>query len=242
MKVIGAGLPRTGTLTQKVALEMLGFGPCYHMVNLFADMGLVTVWREVLEGKRDWDTVFGGFQSAVDWPASFFYRDLVEYYPEAKVLLSVRHPADWERSMRTTIWEALHGDTLAGHLASASEHVNPQWRAYVALMGELWEAQGAFALDGYVQSSLADVIERHTAAVVDAVPHDRLLVWDVNEGWEPLSAFLAVDVPEEPLPNLNDSRTFVDGVIEMSLRWLNEWWGREHPASDVRLRAGRASA
>src|SRR5205807_741551 len=97
MKVIGAGLPRTATLTQKVALEMLGQGPCYHMVNVLADLDLVPLWRAAYDGNADWDRIFDGFESTVDWPGGFFYRELMDRYPEAKVLLSVRDPEAWER-------------------------------------------------------------------------------------------------------------------------------------------------
>src|SRR5438067_6231148 len=103
MKVIGAGLPRTATLTQKVALEMLGVGPCYHMVNVLSDLTLADDWRDALEGRADWDKLLGGFESTVDWPGGFFYRELLDAYPDAKVLLSVRDPAAWEHSMRDTV-------------------------------------------------------------------------------------------------------------------------------------------
>src|SRR5579859_1437865 len=109
MKLIGAGLPRTGTLSQKVALEMLGVGPCYHMVNVLADLDLAALWRQALDGRADWDRVFAGFAATVDWPGAFFYRELMEAYPEAKVLLSVRRGESWERSMRDTIWGIFYG-------------------------------------------------------------------------------------------------------------------------------------
>ena len=92
MRVIGAGLPRTGTLTQKVALEMLGLEPCYHWVNVIADLDQVGVWNRALDGEEPWEEVFGGFQATVDWPGGYFWRELMEHYPDAKVLLSVRDP------------------------------------------------------------------------------------------------------------------------------------------------------
>src|SRR4030088_835130 len=110
MKLIGAGLPRTATLTQKVALEMLGIGPCYHMVNVLGDLDLVPLWQDALEGRPDWERIFEGHQSTVDWPGGFFYRELIEAYPDAKVLLSVRDPEAWERSMRDTVWGVVWGD------------------------------------------------------------------------------------------------------------------------------------
>src|SRR5438445_11624858 len=125
MKVIGVGLPRTATLTQKVALEMLGFGPCYHMVNVLADLKLVPLWRDALEGRPDWERIFDGFEATVDWPGGFYYRELAERYPEAKLVLSVRDPEAWERSMRSTVWGVYHGDSLIRHLSSAAAIVDP---------------------------------------------------------------------------------------------------------------------
>ena len=123
MKLIGAGLPRTGTLSQKVALEMLGLAPCYHMVNVLGDLDEALVWRRALEGEQPWEEVFDGYQSTVDWPGSFFYKELVEFYPDAKVLLSVRDADGWERSMRDTIWGVFYGDILIRDLSSARTRV-----------------------------------------------------------------------------------------------------------------------
>src|SRR5689334_20129131 len=126
MKLIGAGLPRTGTLSQKVALEMLGLGPCYHMVNVLADLDEAQEWQRGLDGEGPWDDIFDGFQSVVDWPGSFFYKELAEHYPDAKVLLSVRDAEAWERSMRDTIWGIFYGDMLIRDLSEARERVDPK--------------------------------------------------------------------------------------------------------------------
>src|SRR5271166_2959080 len=95
MTVIGAGLPRTATLSQKVALEMLGLGPCYHMVDILSDLDRVESWSNALQGTANWDEIFAGYHSTVDWPGSFFYRELIDKYPEAKVVLSVRAGDAW---------------------------------------------------------------------------------------------------------------------------------------------------
>ena len=92
MQLIGAGLPRTGTLTQKEALELLGVGPCYHWVNLITDPDAVSMWHRAVDGEDVFEEIFGGYQATVDWPGGFFYRELAERYPDAKVLLSVREP------------------------------------------------------------------------------------------------------------------------------------------------------
>ena len=134
MKVIGAGLPRTGTLSQKVALEMLGFGPCYHMVNVLTNLPLAEQWEDAMDGDADWDAIFGEHEATVDWPGSFFYRELADAYPEAKVVLSVRDPEAWEKSMRTTIWDTIYGQSAAAHISKARELVDPDWEHYIRLM------------------------------------------------------------------------------------------------------------
>jgi hypothetical protein len=227
MKVIGAGLPRTGTLTQKVALEMLGFGPCYHMVNVLGDLTKVPEWTEALAGRGDWATIFAGFQSTVDWPGGFFYEELMEVYPDAKVLLSVRDPESWERSMRDTVWGCYYGDSLVCHLSLATGKVDQPWRSYLELMtGLLWEDRGTLTGHETAAGMIASM-ERHTAEVKRTVPPERLLVWDAKDGWEPLCEFLKVEVPQGPLPHLNDSRTFKDRVIDMALEKLGVWWDAE---------------
>src|ERR1700689_4410828 len=118
LKLIGAGLPRTATLTQKTALEMLGVGPCYHMVNVLADLDQVGPWMRALEGEAPWDEVFDGFQSTVDWPGGYFYEELMEVYPDAVVLLSVRDPQAWAKSAKDTVWSVRYGESLMRLLSS----------------------------------------------------------------------------------------------------------------------------
>src|ERR1700761_670692 len=145
MKVIGAGLPRTGTLSQKIALEMLGLGPCYHMVNVLSDLDLADGWRHAVEGRISPTEMLEGFQATVDWPGSFFYRDLIDVYPDAKVLLSVRPAEAWTRSMRDTIWGVIFGDNLIRHMSDAWMQVDPQWCGYMGLMREMWHRSGLIA-------------------------------------------------------------------------------------------------
>ena len=224
MKVIGAGMPRTGTLTQKMALEMLGLGPCYHMVDVLADLDQATLWEEALDGRARWEKIFSGFQSTVDWPGGYFYRELIDVYPEAKVVLSVREPAAWERSMRQTVWSVRHGESLIRLLSSAQACVNPQWAGFLNMIDRLlWEGRGTFASGNDEPQQMIETMERHNEAVKSAVPADRLLVWSVAEGWEPLCAFLEVPVPDVPFPHINDRREFLNRIIDGSLASLQEW-------------------
>ena len=235
MKIIGAGLPRTATLTQKVALEMLGFGPCYHMVNVLSDLSLVPRWTEAVEGRSDWQDLFQGFQATVDWPGAFFYKDLMDAYPEAKVLLSVRDGDAWEQSMGQTIWGLFYGDMLMNDLSNAWGRVDPAWASYIALMKGMWEKSGLLAgEEGPGDGSMARAMERYNAEVKATVPSDRLLVWSPKDGWGPLCEFLEVPVPEVPVPHINDSKEFGQRIIDAALAALNTWSEQEAGAAGTR--------
>jgi hypothetical protein len=225
MKLIGAGMPRTGTLTQKLALEQLGFGPCYHWVNVLADLDQVELWNRALDGEGPWEEVFTGFEATADWPGGYFYKELSEVYPDAKVLLSVRKPESWEPSFRETIVGLSHGEELMRLLASARGEIDPRWRRYLDLVERMfWGPEGSFA-DGWAEpAQLIEQFERHNEQVKRTVPPERLLVWHVGEGWEPLCEFLEVDVPAEPLPHENDRETFFDRVIGGAIGALHEWY------------------
>lgn len=223
MKLIGAGLPRTGTLSQKVGLEMLGLGPCYHMVNVLADLDLAAHWRSALDGDADWEQIFGDCQSTVDWPGSYFYAELIEQYPDAKVLLSVRDGQAWAKSMRETIYDVLYGDSLMGHISAARAAIDPKWRGYIDLMREMWKRSGLLDPDDLSDTAMSRAIERYHDEVQHTVPSDRLLVWSVGEGWEPLCEFLELPVPDTPFPHLNESKDFANRIVDGALLTLQAW-------------------
>jgi hypothetical protein len=224
MRLIGAGLPRTGTLSQKVALEMLGFQPCYHMVNVLGNLDEAQTWRRGLEGEAVWEEVFDGFEATVDWPGSFFYKQLSEFYPDAKVLLSVRDAEAWERSMRDTIWGLFYGDMLIRDLSQARCRVDAKWRGYLELMEDMWEQSGLIdSGDETTSESMQAAMERFHVEVQETVPADRLLVWSVGDGWEPLCDFLELPVPDTPFPHLNDSKVFAERIVDGALLALSEW-------------------
>jgi Sulfotransferase domain len=236
MRVIGAGLPRTATTTQMFALERLGYAPCYHMRDLLADLPAgLPLWEAAAEGTPDWKRIFGKAQSTVDWPSARFYRELIELYPDAHVLLSVREGAGWAKSMRDTVWGIYHGDSVIHHTSDARRVPDPLWRRYTDLMMKLtWEEGGALAGDTSEDAGLIVAMERWNAEVKRTVPPERLLVWDPREGWEPLCEFLGASVPDEPLPRLNDTQSFREGIIGGALDTLNEWWGaRERPVTGL---------
>ncbi|HZU61036.1 MAG TPA: sulfotransferase [Solirubrobacteraceae bacterium] len=228
MKLIGAGLPRTGTLSQKVALEMLGLGPCYHMVNVLMDLDEAPVWQRALDGEDVWDELLGDFQATVDWPGSFFTRELAEKYPDAKVLLSLRDSETWVRSMRDTIWGIFYGDTLMNDLSTARARVDPKWHSYVEMTKGMWERSGLMPGGSNTSDEdMAAAMDRYHEEIQREIPSDRLLVWSVQEGWEPLCEFLGVPVPDTPFPRLNDSKEFAERVIDGALMVLKEWRAKD---------------
>ncbi len=111
LKVIGAGFGRTGTHSLKIALEMLGFAPCYHMVEVFTYPGHSEAWEAAALGENiDWERLLGGYQAAVDWPSSYFWRELLKMNPGAKVILTERDEEDWCKSITSTIFDFMRSD------------------------------------------------------------------------------------------------------------------------------------
>ncbi|MCK2219080.1 sulfotransferase family protein [Actinomadura sp. ATCC 31491] len=209
LTVIGAGFPRTGTSSMKAALERLGFGPCHHMFDIMTDPARVDRWLPLADGEDvDWDHVLAGFRSTQDWPASHWWREQAEAYPEAKVVLTVRDPGDWHASMQTLI--------TSGPARFLPEDAPEDGATLLHGMLRLRPVLGRISASVFggeqifregmpdVAESVA-VFERHVAEVRESLPPDRLLVFDVREGWEPLCRFLEADVPDEPFPHLNDA-------------------------------------
>ena len=205
IKVIGAGFGRTGTLSLKGALELLGFDPCYHMVEVMERPTHSDAWfRTSQSGKVDW-SVFDGFASVVDWPAARYWRDLIERYPSAKVVLTLRDPDSWYKSVSDTIHVRLTSVLPADAPESDRRH-----RA-MATKIVLTDTFGGRFSD---KEHAIEVFERHNAAVRESVDPSRLLVFRVKDGWEPLCRFLDRPIPNEPFPRLNDTAEFHARTLE----------------------------
>jgi hypothetical protein len=146
------------------------------VVDVIGDLERARLWERALDGEQPWSEIMDGFQSTVDWRGGF-YRELMDFYPEAKVLLSVRDATDWERSMRQTVWAVRHGESLIRLLSSAQAHVDPRWRAFLRMIDRLvWEGQGTFASGHPEPHQLIDTMRRHSEEVKRNVPAERLLV------------------------------------------------------------------
>jgi sulfotransferase family protein len=199
LKVVGAGFGRTGTLSLKAALERLGVGPCYHMMEVFPRPEHVAMWHRLAFGHPiNWDELFRGFHATVDWPSARWWREIAAHFPDAKVLLSVRDPEAWYKSM---------SDTIAQPLREPSPDGAPE---IVRLQSEM--VRKAILLETFDnrfedKAHAIDVFNRHNQEVRDTIDPARLLTFDVREGWEPLCRFLEVPIPDEPFPRLNDTAT-----------------------------------
>lgn len=195
LQVIGAGFGRTGTFSLKLALETLGFGPCYHMFEVFDHPGHDLLWEAMAEGRGgDWEEIFAGFHSAVDWPVAAFYEPLMRRYPDAKVVLTVRDPEAWYESAKRTIAPSPE-DTRSGTGSRMPRLV-------------IWD--GVFGGRFHDKAHALAVFERHAAEVKERVPAGRLLVYDPSDGWGPLCRFLGVDVPTQPYPHRNTTEQFLE--------------------------------
>jgi hypothetical protein len=192
LKVIGAGFGRTGTMTLKVALEQLGLGPCYHMVECLPQgPEHWRKWIDAANGEPDWDAIFDGFESTVDFPSCSSYKAIAAHYPDAKVILTVRDPERWFESTQETIF-------------------SPHWIEYLrnVEMGKFIQV----TINDYLQDRMHDkehLIQRfqeHIEEVRDTIPASRLLVFEVKEGWGPLCEFLERPKPDGDFPFLNDER------------------------------------
>jgi hypothetical protein len=201
MKVIGAGVGRTGTYSLKLAINHLGFGPCHHMEEVLHNRPTqVPLWVSALNGQPDWAAIYERYESAVDWPTACFFRELNEAYPDARFVLSVRSPESWAASFSETIYKLLAGRD------EAPDEMKPWLEMAAGVIGKTGFPDG-LDVDGLMKGFVA-----HNEAVQEAIPEERLLVYRVAEGWGPLCDFLGADVPDEPFPRTNDRAEFWDLV------------------------------
>jgi hypothetical protein len=200
LAVIGSGFGRTGTASLKQALEMLGFGPCHHMEEVLFHPEQVAYWLAVIAGKPVvWDEVFKGYRSQVDWPGAHVWRQLAAAYPAAKVIHSVR-PED--------VWWTSFSATIGKLLAMRKDMPAPPHIAAMFDAMEIAIVQQTFFCPVTDREGVLAAYRGRTEQVRAAIPRERLLVFDVTQGWEPLCAFLGVPVPKDPFPRKNSTEQF----------------------------------
>jgi hypothetical protein len=199
LQVIGAGLGRTGTMTLKNALEILGFGPCHHMYEVIQHPEQAEFWERAARGEAvDWEEMFANYRSSCDWPSCAFYKELAERYPSAKVILTLRDPQAWFKSVCNTILPAMKGPLFAPD----GKQVGPPGKFAPLLIGER-----TFG-NRFDEDHMVKVFNRHNEEVKRTIPRERLLVFEAAQGWEPLCHFLNVPVPATPFPLKNTTEEF----------------------------------
>lgn len=197
LEIIGAGLGRTGTDSMRKALNILGFGPCHHMFEVTDNPLMKSRWRAFMaNGLSDWEALFEGYRSCVDWPSVHYWRELLAHYPNAKVILTWRDAESW-----WTSWEA----TLLKYFQTTEDHESVGFRIF----------EKAFGDRAGDRDHVIGVYEAHVEEVIATVPEDRLLVHRLGDGWEPLCAYLGVSVPAEPYPNSNTTADVKQRISSM---------------------------
>jgi hypothetical protein len=194
LRVIGAGVGRTGTHSLKEALETVLGGPCHHMVEVFAHPEQIPIWTDAIEGRPvDWAGLMKDYTAQVDWPGASFWPELLEANPDALVILSVRDPESWYTSASNTIF---------GGLVLTGGELGPWMGSMRRLLGD------RFCDKLEDRDAMITAFLRHNDEVRQRVPAAQLLEWAPEQGWEPICARLGVPVPEQPFPLTNTTEEF----------------------------------
>jgi hypothetical protein len=197
IRVIGTGFGRTGTDSMREALTILGFGPCHHMFEVMANDDQKRLWRALAKGAApDWNQLFAGYASCIDWPSAHYWRDLIEFYPDARVILTYRSPESWWTSFENTI------------LAGISQSTDQESLGLALISRQVFDSRP------HDRANAMAVYEANVRAVVATVPSGRLLVHNLGDGWEPLCLHLGVPVPDQPYPNRNNTKDFQSALAQ----------------------------
>ncbi|CAN5185320.1 sulfotransferase family protein [soil metagenome] len=187
-------------MSLKNALEELGLGPCHHMEEVMANPAQVSLWQAYAAGEpTNWDVVFDGFSAQIDWPGAHVWRELAAAYPDAKVVHSVRPEEAW--------WNS-YSQTIGKFIATYREMPLPPHIQTMCGVAEDIIGKRTFGGNFLDRDTAIAAFRRRTEEVKAAIPAERLLVFDVAEGWEPLCAFLGKPVPTTDFPHRNKVAQF----------------------------------
>ena len=202
LRVVGAGVGRTGTESLKLALEQLLEAPCYHMLEVLQHPESARYWAAAGRGEMpDWDEVFMGYAACVDWPAAAFWPEISAAYGDAVVVLSTRSTAEeWYSSASSTIF-AVDPTSMPG-AGGPDDFIPGMFARFTADVRSPEAAMAAY--------------EAHNQQVRDVVPPSLLVEWRPGDGWEPLCRALELPVPAEPFPHVNTREMFQERLQELS--------------------------
>lgn len=200
LEVIGVGFGRTGTHSLGLALEKLGFNPCYNIREISKNAGHTELWNRALEGESvNWSNLFSVYKASVEWPGAFFYRELIQYFSNAKVVLTLREPESWYKSASETIFEGLE---LSAYNPDLLNRERSSFKRRLIL-------ERIFENRHFDKQLAINVYKEHIQQVVEFVPNEKLLQFDVRDGWEPLCRFLHKPILKEPFPWTNHQAEFL---------------------------------
>ena len=205
LEVIGAGFGRTGTHSLGVVLEKLGLGPCYNLYEVAKNPGHRELWNSALDGKSvDWDYMFRSYKSTIEWPSVTFFDEIFQQFPHAKVILTLRDPESWYESAQNTIFEALE---MSDHNPDPGKRESQRLTRRLILghtFGERYREK----------EHVLEVYRKHIQHVMEFVPGEQLLQFEVKEGWKPLCDFLQMSIPVDPFPKVNERSDFIASAPE----------------------------
>lgn len=195
LRVVGAGVGRTGTNSLKLAFEHLLGEPCYHMFEVRNHPEHIPMWDAAARDQAvDWDAMMDGYAAAVDWPASGFWPELSRHYPESIVVLSRRDPEAWWKSASETIFP---------RILTAVESDRHEWHQMVMAI-----LSRHFTTDLGNHDACIAAFLKHEEEVRQTIPKERLVVWEPGDGWEPLCTALDLPVPNIDFPKVNSTDEF----------------------------------
>lgn len=198
LKVVGAGVGRTGTHSLKLALEQLLGGPCHHMLEILGDPDQIPPWIDAIEGRRvDWSVMLANYRAIVDWPGGSFWGEISEVNPESLILLSIRDPEEWYRSASNTIFLTF-------------DNMPPELTPWMDAVRKLLRDRFSDRFDDPM--AMMDAYVRHNDDVRANAPATRLVEWNLGDGWEPICDRLGLPVPSEPFPTTNSTDEFREMV------------------------------
>ncbi len=201
LEIIGAGFGRTGTMSLKLAIEQLGLGPCYHMVETRTHPEHDAMWLALASGERsDWRPMLAGYHATVDWPAVLIWKALAAANPRARIILTLRDPEEWYASCAATIFARMEE-------AMRAPSDDPVRRLHMRMVNEVVvERTFGGSLD---KRNVLRVFKEHNEEVRSLVPSDQLLIYEAGQGWKPLCGFLGADIPQAPYPVVNTREEFI---------------------------------
>ncbi|MBT7754166.1 MAG: sulfotransferase family protein [Gammaproteobacteria bacterium] len=198
LKIIGASFGRTASLSLKKALEILGYTNCYHMSEVVTKPEHSELWLRAWKREFIWDDIFDGYQAAVDWPVAAFWPQLMEAYPEAKIILSTREPEAWYESAKNTIFKSMD---------EGINSKNQAIRKRILMAKEI-------IVDGTFNGKLNDkkhcikIYNENIARCKKEVDSDRLITFNPKDGWDSLCKQLACPIPNVDYPFINTTKEF----------------------------------